>query len=71
MSNIILERKLRTELHKINDIIDLKIVRGLSYKRESLKHRFLLSRLSDMHRIPRFNSTWLKRSINVVATFVL
>jgi hypothetical protein len=69
MSNIILEKKIREELKKVNDIIDMKILRGLSYKREALRHRFLLNRLSDMHR-SKFNSTWLKRSVNVLATFV-
>ncbi len=70
MSNIILEKKIREELKKLNDIIDIKIVKGMSYKRDALRHRFLLSRLSDMHRMPRFNSTWLRRSANVIATFV-
>ncbi len=70
MSNITLEKKIREELKKLNDIIDIKILKGMSYKREALRHRFLLSRLSDMHRLPRFNSTWFKRSVNVLATFV-
>ncbi len=71
MSKITLEKTIRQELHKINDIIDLKILKGLPYKRESLRHRFLLSRLSDMHRLPKFNSNWMKRAINIMATFVL
>ncbi len=71
MSKIMLEKTIREELRKINDIIDLKILKGLPYKRESLRHRFLLSRLSDMHRLPKFRSSWLTRSLNVLATFVL
>ena len=71
MSKITLEKTIREELHKLNDIIDIKILKGLSYKRESLRHRFLLSRLSDMHRLAKFNSNWLKRAMNVMATFVL
>ena len=71
MSKITLEKTIRAELHKINDIIDLKILKGLSYRREALRHRFLLSRLSDMHRIQKFNSSWLKRTVNVMATLVL
>ena len=62
---------IREELRKLNDVIDIKILKGLSYRREALRHRFLLSRLSDMHRLPKFNSTWLKRAMNVMATFVL
>ncbi|MCX6717745.1 MAG: hypothetical protein NTU76_03675 [Candidatus Taylorbacteria bacterium] len=71
MSNYILEKKIRKELKKVNDIIDLKIIKGMSYKRESLRHRFLLFRLVDLHRMPKFHSNWLQRSINVLATFVL
>jgi len=71
MSKLTLEKTIREELHKLNDIIDVKILKGLPYKREALRHRFLLSRLSDMHRLKKFNSNWLKRAINVMATFVL
>lgn len=71
MSRIILEKTIREELRKLNDTIDMKILRGLPYKREALRHRFLLYRLSDLHRVPKFNSSWLQRSINTIATFVL
>ena len=71
MSKFILEKKIRKEIKKVNDIIDLKIIRGMSYKREALRHRFLLSRLTDLHRLSKFHSSWLKRTVNVVATFVL
>lgn len=71
MSKITLEKTIREELHKLNDIIDIKILKGMSYKREALRHRFLLSRLSDMHRLKKFNSNWLQRAINVMATFIL
>jgi len=67
---MILEKTIREELRKVNDIIDLKILRGISYRRDAIRHRFLLSRLSDMHR-PKWTSSWLKRSMNVLATFVL
>ena len=66
-----MEKTIKEELHKINDIIDLKIVKGMPYKRESLRHRFLLSRLHEMHTLPKFSSSWFTRTINVVATFVL
>jgi len=71
MSKIILEKNIKSELQKINDIIDLKIIRGLPYKRESLRHRFLLYRLGDLHRMSKFHSNWLQRSVNIVATFLL
>jgi len=71
MSKFILEKKIQSELKKINDNIDVKIVKGLSYRREALRHRFLLNRLSDLHRLSRFHSNWLQRTVNVVATFLL
>ncbi|MFA7252634.1 MAG: hypothetical protein WC027_02150 [Candidatus Paceibacterota bacterium] len=71
MSKIILEKSIKVELQKINDIIDMKIIRGLPYRREALRHRFLLYRLGDLHRLSRFNSNWFQRSVNVVATFLL
>jgi hypothetical protein len=71
MSKIVLEKNIQAELKRINDIIDLKIIKGESYKREALRHRFLLYRLVDLHHLSRFHSNWLQRSVNVVATFLL
>lgn len=71
MSKFILEKKIKSELSRINDIIDVKIVKGMSYRREALRHRFLLNRLVDLHRVSRFHSNWFQRSVNVVATFLL
>ena len=71
MSKFILEKKIQTELKKINDVIDLKIVRGIPYRREALRHRFLLNRLVDLHHVSRFHSNWFQRTVNVVATFLL
>lgn len=71
MSKYILEKNIQAELKRINEIIDLKILKGLSYRREALRHRFLLNRLGDLHRLSKFHSNWLQRSVNVVATFLL
>jgi len=71
MSQYSLEKKIKEELRLVNDIIDLKILKGLSYKREAVRHRFLLNRLVDLHRLPKFHSSWFQRMTNVVATFLL
>jgi len=71
MSKFILEKRIKVELARINDIIDAKIVKGESYRREALRHRFLLNRLSDLHRLSKFHSNWFQRTVNVVATFLL
>ncbi len=71
MSKYILEKRVKIELKKINEIIDSKIIKGEPYRREALRHRFLLNRLSDLHRLSKFHSNWFQRSVNVVATFLL
>ncbi len=71
MSKFILEKNIRSEIQKLNEVIDLKIIRGLPYRREAMRHRFLLFRLADMHRLPRFHPNWFERTVNVVATFLL
>ncbi len=71
MSKFILEKRIQAELKKINDVIDVKIIKGMSYKREALRHRFLLYRLVDLHRLPQFHSNWFARSVNTIATFLL
>jgi len=71
MSKFVLEKKIQVELRKINEVIDFKIIQGQSYRREALRHRFLLNRLGDLHRLSKFHSNWFARSVNVVATFLL
>ncbi len=71
MSKFILEKNIRAELKKINDVIDMKILKGIPYKREAVRHRFLLNRLVDLHHMPKFHSNWFARSVNVVASFLL
>jgi hypothetical protein len=46
MSKYQLSKMVRRELQVLNEMIDLKIVRGLPYKKEASRHKFLLRRLS-------------------------
>ncbi len=41
-----IEKVLLKELKALNDIIDRKILRGLSYSVESRQHKFILAKLS-------------------------
>ncbi|MBI2096298.1 MAG: hypothetical protein HYT43_01540 [Candidatus Taylorbacteria bacterium] len=43
-------KKLYNELRMINDIIDRRIVRGRPYRREALRHKFLLSQIRKLER---------------------
>ena len=65
MSKNKLEKALRRELEILNESIDHKIVKGLSYAKEAKRHKFLLLSLSDLRREnQRFS--WLARSLNLV-----
>jgi hypothetical protein len=44
---------IRLELQRLNHDIDMKIIKGLPYKRESKRHKFLLARLADLATQPR------------------
>ena len=61
MSQQKLEKVLRRELAELNEIIDRKIVRGLSYAREAKRHKFVLSSLSN---IRRSRTHWMARSFS-------
>ena len=63
MSKQNLERTLRKELEFLNDIIDQRIIRGLSYAREAKRHKFILSNLSQIRRLER--SGWFTRSFSI------
>ena len=67
MSKYKLEKTLRRELGVLNEQIDLKIIKGLSYAREARRHKFLVSRLSDMQRESKSNASWFSKSFNFVS----
>jgi hypothetical protein len=49
MSKRTLEKEIKKELQKLNDTIDRKIVRGVSFRDEARRHRNLLVTLQRMH----------------------
>lgn len=55
MSKYQVVRTLRHEIAELNREIDLRIIRGLSYRRESLRHRMLSAQL---HRLTRRESVF-------------
>ncbi|MEK7576864.1 MAG: hypothetical protein AAB482_04205 [Patescibacteria group bacterium] len=42
-----------TELEKLNDRIDLKILRGKSYHTEARRHKSLLTQLNQIERVTK------------------
>lgn len=61
---------IHTELEKINEQIDLKIIQGLEYKREAKRHKFLVSHLTQVIR-GEVKKTWLTRVSHMMASFLL
>jgi hypothetical protein len=50
MSTYKLHKVIRKELESLNDKIDEKILKGMSYVREARRHKFLLSQLYGLRR---------------------
>jgi hypothetical protein len=70
MSKQNLEKTLRRELEVLNDVIDRKIIKGLSYTREARRHKFLLSSIANLHRTFHTSSSWFSKSFGLVSTFL-
>ena len=49
MSKHTLDKEIQKELRRINDRIDRKIIRGLPFQCEALRHKELLATLQRMH----------------------
>ncbi len=64
MSKRKLEKTVLHELRALNDTIDEKIIKGLSYSRESRRHKFLLSSLSQLRKADSRGS-WFVRSFSL------
>jgi hypothetical protein len=41
-------RTIRMEIHRLNQEIDLRIIKGVSYRREALRHKFLMAQLARL-----------------------
>ena len=57
-------RTIRAEIDRLNQEIDLRIIRGVSYRREALRHKFLMAQLARL--APRV-SNWFG---SLVSTFM-
>lgn len=71
MSKQNFEKVLRRELASLNDRIDEKIMRGLSYSVEARRHKMILSQLASIRRASRSGSGWFLKSLSFVSSFVL
>jgi DNA polymerase elongation subunit (family B) len=69
MSKIKLVHNLRKEIKKLNSEIDLKIIKGLPYKAEARRHKFLVSQFYGFYESSK--KSWFKRTMLTFASFVL
>ncbi len=67
MSKHQIVKSLRSEIKKINYVIDQKIIQGVPYGRESRRHKFLIS---QMNRLNPPSRNWLARSMTFAAMFM-
>ncbi len=42
------------ELESLNELIDMKIIKGLSYRNEARRHKFLLSKIGNTNGVQTF-----------------
>ncbi|MEK7609496.1 MAG: hypothetical protein AAB470_00030 [Patescibacteria group bacterium] len=59
-------KTIRMEISQLNQEIDLRIIKGLSYRREALRHKLLKAQLARL--AP--SSNWFSRSLSFVSTFM-
>lgn len=61
------------ELDKVNDAIDMKILKGLSYAKEAHQHKFLLSCLTQAKREEELNRSmgFINKFSHMMTSFIL
>ena len=69
MTKIKIVYNLKKEIKKLNHDIDLKIIKGLPYKAEARRHRFLVSQFYGFYESSK--KSWFQRTVGVFASFVL
>ena len=55
MSKTILIKELRKEINNLNAVIDMRIIKGLPYKSEARRHKFLQKQLQSLSWKSSFN----------------
>jgi hypothetical protein len=76
MSKYRLSKIIQAEINKLNEVIDLKIIRGLPYKQEARRHKFLLNQLHHLQRTETFRAApprvrWFEKTLSFAGTMFL
>lgn len=69
MSKNKLINTIHAEIDKLNEIIDLKIIKGQPYTKEARHHKFLLTQLTQAIRRDRTN--WFSKTAHMMTSFLL
>jgi hypothetical protein len=69
MSKNILAKTIKKEIATLNWNIDMKIIKGLPYKQDARRHKFLIAQLQYLTRST--SSSWLERTAGLVTSFML
>jgi hypothetical protein len=73
MSRYELIRQIQMEIERLNAEIDVKIIRGVSYRGEARRHKFLKARLSELVRADKRQRSegWFSRAAHAMSMLVL
>jgi hypothetical protein len=44
-------KRAQEEIENLNEVIDMKIIKGISYRNEARRHKFLLSKIGNSTRV--------------------
>jgi hypothetical protein len=69
MSQFKLAYNVQKEIKKLNNTIDLKIIKGLPYKAEARRHKFLMTQFNSFEKQPSFNI--FKRTLGLLTSVLL
>ena len=61
-------RTIRSEVERLNQEIDLRIIKGISYARQAKRHKMLMNQLAQLS---SSGHSWFSRSMNFVSSFGL
>ncbi len=68
MKKYFLAHAIKSELDRVNQEIDIKIIKGVSYIRESRRHKMLLSQLKQLRK--NRATGWMSRAASMVSLFM-
>lgn len=69
MSKFKLVYNVQKEIKKLNNTIDLKIIKGLPYRAEARRHRFLMSQFNSFEKQPSFSL--FRKTVNIFTSILL